>query len=129
MKLNNYLIFLLSAILLFYTFNNNFKLFINTNYNKYSNILENRIIELHNKILDNNKNIYNVDNNVDNKVDNKVYNLNLFKNMYINEVTLIVIFTSIFFLYIYFYNKYYLTVDNILIYIILIILLFYLIKK
>ena len=40
MKLNNYLIFLLSATLLFYTFNNNFKLFINTNYNKYSNILK-----------------------------------------------------------------------------------------
>lgn len=126
MKLNNYLMGLLLIILLFYIFNNNFKLFINTNYNKYSNILENKIIKLHNKILDNNeninnKNIYNINNNL--------YNLNLFKNIYINQIILIVIFTSIFFLYIYCYNKYYLTVDNILIYIILITLAFYLIKN
>lgn len=123
MKLNNYLISLLLIIILFYTFNNNFKVFINTNYNKYSNILENRIIELHNKMLNSNKNINS------NNTSNKEYNLNLFKNIYINEVSLIVIFTSILFLYIYCYNKYYLTVDNILIYIILITLVFYLIKN
>jgi hypothetical protein len=123
MKLNNYLISVLLIIILFYTFNNNFKVFINTNYNKYSNILENRIIELHNKMLNSNKNINS------NNTSNKEYNLNLFKNIYINEVSLIVIFTSILFLYIYCYNKYYLTVDNILIYIILITLVFYLIKN
>ena len=123
MKFNKYSIILLLIILLFYTFNNNFKLLINTYYNKYSNILENRIIELHNKMLDNNKNIYNSNNNT------KLYNLNLLKNIYINEIILIVIFTSILFLYIYCYNKYYLTANNILIYIILVTLVFYLIKN
>lgn len=109
MQLNKYLIPLLTILILFYSFNNNFKVIINTSYNKYSNFLENRIIKLHNKIINNSKNIdYNINlNNI------------LSKNKYINEVSLIVIFTCILFLYIYIYNKSYLTIDNIFIYIIL----------
>ena len=121
MKFNKYLIISLLIIILFYILDTNFKLFINTNYNKYSNILENKILSLHNKLLDSNK-IFN---------DNNIYNVNnnlIFKNKYLNEILLISIFTGILFIYIYHYNKLYLTIDNILIYVILISLGFYLIK-
>lgn len=130
MQINKYLIPLITILILFYSFNNDFKVIINTNYNKYSNILENRIIELHNKILNNSKNIDNNQNIINNKTINTVYfNNMLFKNKYINEVTLIVIFTYVLFLYIYIYNKLYLTIDNIFIYIILISLGFFIINN
>lgn len=130
MQINKYLIPLITILILFYSFNNDFKVIINTNYNKYSNILENRIIELHNKILNNSKNIDNNQNIINNKNINTAYfNNMLFKNKYINEVSLIVIFTCVLFLYIYIYNKLYLTIDNIFIYIILISLGFFIINN
>ena len=136
MQINKYLIPLITILILFYSFNNNFKVIINTNYNKYSNILENRIIELHNKIFNNSKNIDNNENIINNKtmINNKnintaYFNNMLFKNKYINEVSLIVIFTYVLFLYIYIYNKLYLTIDNIFIYIILISLGFFIINN
>ena len=53
MKRNNKLfIIFIGFILLFYTINDDFKLLINTNYNKYSNILETNINYLHNKLID-----------------------------------------------------------------------------
>ena len=51
--MKNKIIYIIVLLLIFlYMFNTNIKLLINTNYNKYSNILESNIVKLHNKLLD-----------------------------------------------------------------------------
>ena len=124
MKKNNKLFLIIIFLLIFYTINDDFKLLINTNYNKYTNILESNIDYLHNKLL-------NKSSIIDNRINNEIRkNLNksstLFENL--NLVILLTIFTGIFFIFINFFNKTLINSTSVSLYLILIIITIYLFK-
>ena len=119
MKRNNKLfLIIITFLLIFYTFNDNFKLLINTNYNKYSNILEVNINKLHNKLLDESSIIVNTSKNQINRTISSKSNL----------VLLLTIFTGVLFTFINFYNKSSINSISITLYLILIIITFYIMK-
>ena len=76
-------------------FTDNFKVLINTNYNKYSNILEVNINRLHNKLIDESNLIINSTTNEIDKTFSSRTNL----------VMLITIFTGVFFIFMNFYHS------------------------
>ena len=119
MKRNNKLfLIIITFLLFFYTFNDNFKVLVNTSYNKYSNILEVNINRLYNKLLNKSSIILNTSKNqINNNVNSKS-----------NLVLLLTIFTGILFTFINFYNKSSINSISITLYLILIIITFYLIK-
>lgn len=119
MKRNNKLfLIIITFLLFFYTFNNNFKVLVNTNYKKYSNILEVNINRLHNKLINESSVIVNISKN----------EINNTKNSKSNLVLLLTIFTGVLFTFINFYNKSSINSISITLYLILIILTFYIMK-
>ena len=103
------ILMLLVILGLLYTLNDNIKILFNTNFNKYSNLLENRIYELHNSISKNN-------------ID-EIYYSNTFYNINKTFIILIItICTSVIFLYIYLFNKSVLTSAFVILYICLILI-------
>ena len=102
----NILITLFMLITLFYIINYDFKLLVNTNYNKYSNILETNINNLHNKLLKKNSII----------IDDLNSDIN--SNTYL--VLLITLFTGILLFFLNFYYKSIINSDNIILYTLLI---------
>lgn len=102
---------------LLYTLNDKFKLLFNTYFNKYSNILENRIYELHNLISKNN-------------ILHETFYSNTFYNINKTFIILIItICTSVIFIYIYLFNKSILTSTFIMLYISLILVTIKLLNK
>ena len=103
---------LIIFILLVFTYilNDNFKLNFNTNFNKYSNVLENKIYKLNDLI--NKNNISDITFNT-----NSFYNIN---NTFI--ILIITICTSVIFFYIYLFNKPLLSAPFIVLYMILILI-------
>lgn len=103
---------LIIFILLVFTYilNDNFKLNFNTNFNKYSNILENKIYKLNDLI--NKNNISDITFNT-----NSFYNIN---NTFI--ILIITICTSVIFFYIYLFNKPLISCPFIILYMILILI-------
>ena len=119
----NITIFIVLLILIIYFLNTDFKLTVNTNYNKYSSILENKIVNLHNNLLNKNP-LLNDKNEMSFKDDLKLksYNQNT------NIVLLITLFTALLFFFVYFYDKKSINIFSITIYIILVIITFYIVK-
>lgn len=124
MKEINIIIFILLLIVIIYSFNTDFKIAINTNYNKYSSILENKIFNLHNNLLNKNPLLNDTyDKNLKDDLKLKSYNQNT------NIVLIITLFTGILFFFIHFYDKKSVNVFSITIYIILVIITFYIVKS
>tara|TARA_R110002073_G_scaffold118510_1_gene257644 strand:- start:1638 stop:2009 length:372 start_codon:yes stop_codon:yes gene_type:complete len=115
---NKLFLIVLSFLLFYYTFNDNFKVLINTNYNKYSNILEVNINRLHNKLIDESNLIINSTTNEIDKTFSSRTNL----------VMLITIFTGVFFIFMNFYNNYTINSTTFTLYFMLLIITFYLLK-
>ena len=104
--------------MIFYTVNDNFKLLVNTNYNKYSNILEVNINRLHNKLIDDSNLIIN---STINQIDRTFSSTS-------NLVMLITIFTGVLFVFLNFYSKHAINTNTITLYLILLVITFYLLK-
>lgn len=111
-------LFIITLIIFLYIFNENFKLLVNTNYNKYTNILEVNINKLHNKLLNQSSSIINSSKN----------EMNNIKKSKLNLALLLTIFTGILFIFINIYNKSVINSISITLYIILIIITFYILK-
>ena len=110
-KIIKNILIILILLGLLYTVKDKFKIFFNTSFNKYSNILENRIYEIHD-LINNNNILY------DTFYSGNLYNIN--KTFIILIVS---IFTSIIFFYIYLFNKSIFSSTFIILYIILILVL------
>jgi len=111
---------LIIFILLGFTYFLNYKLNLYTYFNKYSDILENKIYKLHTNLV-----------NKNNIIDKNFYNDRFFNNIYNNNfnninntliILIITIYTSIIFFYIFLFNKTLLTSPFIILYIIFILI-------